>query len=100
MITLVAKLTAQAGKEDELRSALEEMVGSVGANEPGVVTYSLHVADDDPTVFLFYEQYSSPEALEAHGTTDHMKAFGARLGGLLGGAMDIGRYTQITGVDR
>ena len=98
MITIVAKLQANEGKQDELKAILSEMVGKVKENEPGVPTYSLHVADDDPTMFLFYEQYSSADAFAAHGTTDHMKAMGSKLGGLLAGRPVIERYTQVAGV--
>jgi quinol monooxygenase YgiN len=99
MITIVAKLQAQPGKEDELRKVLEEMVGSVAAAEAGrVVRYSLHTANNDPTLFMFYEQYADAEALDAHGKTDHMKAMGAKLAGLLAGRASIERYTQIAGV--
>ena len=99
MITLVAKLQANAGKENDLRAALTEMVANVKKHEAGkAVAYSLHVSDTDPTVFLFYEQYSSPEALAAHGQTDHMKAMGAKLGGVLAGRPTVERYTQIAGV--
>jgi quinol monooxygenase YgiN len=99
MITVVAKLQANPGKEDELKAALTEMVGNVKTHEAGaVLAYSLHVADIDPTLFLFYEQYANAEALEAHGKTDHMKAMGAKLGGLLAGRPVIERYTQIAGI--
>jgi quinol monooxygenase YgiN len=98
MITIVAKLQAVAGKEQELREVLSEMVKNVGANEPGVRAYSLHTSDTDPTLFLFYEQYADAAALEGHRTTPHMAAMGAKLGGLLAGRPVIERYTQIAGV--
>jgi quinol monooxygenase YgiN len=99
MITIVATLKAQPGKEEELKTVLTEMIGNVKQKEAGKVTrYSLHTKDDDPTTFLFYEQYIDAEALAAHGTTDHMKAMGAKLGGLLAGRPEIGRYTQIGGI--
>lgn len=99
MITVVAKLQANAGKEAELKAVLTEMVGNVKKREAGAVpTYSLHVSDSDPTLFLFYEQYTSKDAFDAHGKTDHMKAMGAQLGGLLAGRPVIERYTQIAGV--
>lgn len=100
MISIVAKLQANPGKEAELRAVLAEMVGNVKQHEAGrVVTYSLHTSDSDPTLFMFYEQYADAAALQAHGTTDHMKAMGAKLGGLLAGRPVIERYTKIAGVD-
>lgn len=99
MITIVAKLQASPGKEDELKAVLTEMVGNVKTHEAGAVTaYSLHVSDTDPTLFMFYEQYANAEAFDAHGKTDHMRAMGAKLGGLLAGRPVIERYTQIAGV--
>jgi quinol monooxygenase YgiN len=99
MITVVAKLQAAEGKQGELRAVLEEMVGNVKAHEAGKATmYSLHTSDADPTLFLFYEQYSSQDAFDAHGQTDHMKAMGGKLRGLLAGRPEIERYTQIAGV--
>jgi quinol monooxygenase YgiN len=99
MITIVAKLQANAGKEDELKAVLTKMVGDVKENEAGrVVRYSLHTADSDPTLFLFYEQYADQEALDAHGKTEHMAAMGASLKGLLAGRPSIERYQQIAGI--
>ncbi len=99
MITIVAKLQAQPGKEDELRAALTTMVAGVKEHEAGKVpTYSLHVSDTDPTMFLFYEQYSSADASAEHNKTDHMKALGAALAGVVAGRPVIERYTQIAGV--
>ncbi len=98
MITVIAKLQAEEGKEPELEAALLEMVEAVKANEPDVPTYSLHVSDEDPTVYLFYEQYASVDAQQAHGQTDHMKTLGGNLRDLLAGRLEISRYTQIAGV--
>lgn len=100
MITIVAKLQAAPGKEDELRAVLTEMVGKVKKHEAGAVTtYSLHTSDTDPTLFLFYETYRDAEAATAHNQTDHMKAMGASLAGLLGGRPVIERYTRIASVE-
>lgn len=99
MITVVAKLQATPGKEEELATVLQDMVGKVKANEAGrVVRYSLHRADNDPTLFLFYEQYADADALDAHGKTEHMAAMGASLRGLLAGRPVIERYTQIAAI--
>ncbi|OAI44439.1 hypothetical protein AYO38_09660 [bacterium SCGC AG-212-C10] len=99
MITLLAKLQANPGKEDELKAVLTKMIGNVKEKEAGkAVTYSLHTSDSDPTMFMFYEQYSDAAALEAHGKTEHMAAMGGSLKGLLAGRPVIERYTQIAGV--
>ncbi len=100
MITVVAKLQANPGKESEVKAALSEMVANVKKHESGkTVAYSLHVSETDPTQFLFYEQYADDSALEAHRGTDHMKALGGKLAGLLAGRAQIERYTKIAGVE-
>jgi quinol monooxygenase YgiN len=100
MMTVLAKLQAQPGKEEEMKAALVRMVETVDAQEPGVRAYSLHQADDDPTVFYFYEQYDSPDVLEAHGQTEHMKALGAALRGVAAARPEITRMTFVAGVRR
>lgn len=100
MITIVAKLQAAPGKEDELRAALEKMVAGVKANEKGpVVAYSLHTSNTDPSTFLFYEQYRDNEAQAAHGQTPHMAELGASLRGILAGRPVIEQYTKIAGIE-
>jgi quinol monooxygenase YgiN len=47
--------------------------------ESGCLCYNLHQAKDDMTQFMFYEQWASKQALQAHGKTPHMKALGAKL---------------------
>lgn len=100
MITTIAKLKSREGKEAEMRAALEKMVAAVSSDEPGVAKYELHTDDEDPTVFWFYEQYSSKEAQEIHGKTDHMAQLGADLKGVAGARPEISRLTWIAGVDR
>lgn len=99
MITIIAKLQANPGKEDELRAVLTEMVSQVKQHEAGKVpAYSLHTSNDDPTMFLFYEQYADADAFDAHGKTDHMRDMGGKLRGVLAGRPVIERYEQIAGV--
>lgn len=76
------------------------MVANVKKSEAGAVTrYSLHTSDADATTFMFYEQYADAGAFQAHGQTEHMRAMGSKLGGLLAGRPVIERYTQIAGVE-
>ncbi|MEX0783853.1 MAG: putative quinol monooxygenase [Dehalococcoidia bacterium] len=101
MLTVVAKLQAAPGKESQLKDALTKMVAAVSTNEKGpVVTYSVHVANDDPTMFLFYEQYTDDDAVKAHGATEHMGALNSAIrdGQLLAGRPTIERFTWLAGI--
>jgi quinol monooxygenase YgiN len=77
-VTLTATVVAKPGQEDAVKEALLSLVEPT-RKEPGCLLYNLHQSKTDPTLFLFYEQWASQEALDAHGKTPHMKALGAKL---------------------
>lgn len=96
MIAVVAKLKVQDGKGDEFAEAAKEMVTAVAQAEAGrTLMYSLHRSQEDPNLFVFYEQYADADALAAHGTTDHMRAFGGKIRGLLDGRPQIERLDPV-----
>ncbi|MGH7781504.1 MAG: putative quinol monooxygenase [Candidatus Binataceae bacterium] len=64
------------------------MISKVGG-EAGTQTYILHKDVRDPSTFVYYEVYQDQAALDAHGKTEHMKAFGAKIGALLDGRPEI-----------
>ena len=100
MITVLAKLTAQPGKEAEMRAALEAMVAEVDAKEPGVLKYTMHTVEAEPTVFWMIEEYADEAALAAHGTTDHMKSFATSMRTVAAGRPEVIRVTPVVGVSR
>jgi quinol monooxygenase YgiN len=100
MIAIVATLRVQEGKADQFEAAAKEMVAAVGREEKGrTLVYSLHRAQDDPTTFVFYEQYADDDALAAHRTTEHMAAFGGKIRDLLAGRPEIARYELVTALE-
>ncbi|MGA9720897.1 MAG: putative quinol monooxygenase [Candidatus Binatus sp.] len=94
-ITVIAKLKVQPGKEAEFEAACKEMIATVRTSEPGTLAYILHKNLKDPTEFIYYEVYQDAAALEAHGKTDHMKAFGGKIGALLAGRPEIARLEEV-----
>ena len=100
MITVLAKLTAQPGKEAEMQAALEKMVADVSAQEPGVATYRLHTVEGEPTVFYFYEQYADDDAFTAHNPTGHMKALGMAMRDIAAARPEITRLNVVSDVSR
>ena len=95
MIVVFATLHARDGREKELEEVLRELV-TKSRGEPGCLQYDLHVKLDDPGAFAFFEQWETPESLEAHFETDHFKAAGARAADLATGPATIDRYAQVT----
>lgn len=96
-ITIVAKLTVQEGSKDAFTAAFTEMVAGVEANEPGAEMYVLSWDNKHDNVAWITELYVDAAAVETHGSTDHMKAFGAAIGGLLAGRPEIARATPVGG---
>jgi len=93
-MVVVAKLKAKAGEEVKMEEALRGMVARV-AQEQGTQTYTLHRAQQDPRVFLFYEKYRDDAALKAHSATPYFKELFSFLKPLLDGAPEIDMYEEI-----
>jgi quinol monooxygenase YgiN len=77
-VTLTAMVKAKPGQEGAVKEALLSLVEPT-RKEPGCLVYNLHQSIGDPTLFMFYERWSSQEALDAHGKTPHMRALGEKL---------------------
>lgn len=93
-LTVVARIRAQPGRTDEVREALLGLVWPT-RKEAGCINYDLHQSQEDPTLFLFYENWESPEALDAHGRSAHIQAFRARSGELLAAPVLLELFTPV-----
>ncbi|HYB90196.1 MAG TPA: putative quinol monooxygenase [Candidatus Binataceae bacterium] len=96
-ITVLAKLKVKPGNEAQFESAAREMIAAARTAEPGTLNYILHKNVRDSTEFYYYEVYKDQAALDAHGKTDHMRAFGGKIGPLLAGRAEI---TVLSEIDR
>lgn len=74
-VRVVAVLRTAAGKGGELLAAWPSLAAQVRA-EAGCIAYDLHRVVDDPDRFVVLERWASPEALRAHGQSEHMREFG------------------------
>ena len=95
LLTVIAFMKAAPGKEAELKSALEALVEPT-SQEDGFVNYDLHQAIDDSGSFYLYENWDSPEQLDAHLAAPHLVDFAGRLGDLVdGNGLTISRVRRI-----
>jgi len=94
MVAVTATLKVQPGKEQEFIDAYKVLLPHVLA-VPGVVTYRLHRAANDPTTFLFYELYETDEALKAHGAIPEFRTFNRTIGPLLDGKAQISMFNAV-----
>ena len=88
LLTVVATMKAKQGKASELREVLIGLLAPTRA-EDGCVNYDLHESNDSEGTFLFYENWTSQAALDAHLQTPHLKAFFARHEELLEGEVQL-----------
>jgi quinol monooxygenase YgiN len=88
LLTVVATIRALPGKEDELRETLISVIEPTLA-EDGCHTYALHQGVADPSVFIFYENWTSKDHLDQHLASEHMAKGLAGLGDLVAGRADI-----------
>ena len=94
VLTVTAHMRAKPGREQDLREALESLVAPT-AQEDGYVNYDLHQGVEDPAVFFFYENWTSPEALDAHLAAPHLEQFVGIMDDLLDGGLSISRLRRI-----
>jgi quinol monooxygenase YgiN len=93
-LTVVAEITAKPGSEEELRALLLSIVEPT-RKEDGCIQYDLHVSTAEPGKFLFFENWEDQAALAKHAASEHLKAFGAKAAGLVGGPSKIVTYMRI-----
>jgi quinol monooxygenase YgiN len=67
--------TAQPGKEDIVRDAIEKLTPP-SRQEPGNRFYQAYQDPAQPTVFRLFEIYEDEEAYAAHGASAHFAEYG------------------------
>ena len=77
-IILTAVVKTKPGQEEAVKEILLALVAP-NRKEPGCLGYNLHQSKSDKTQFMFYEQWASQEALDAHMKTPPLKALGGKL---------------------
>jgi quinol monooxygenase YgiN len=75
-LVIVAHIRARPGEEARVRTELERVIPPTRAEE-GCVKYDLHVDDEDPAHFMFYEIWETKPHWEAHQRSDHLSAMRA-----------------------
>ena len=92
-VTVVARIVAKADSVDDLKRELLKIVEPT-RKEDGCIDYNLHQDNDNPAVFVFYENWRNEQALEQHMGTPHCKALIAATGGIAQD-MSVSKLTQL-----
>lgn len=73
-LTILAQITAASGKEDLVRAELEKLIPITRAEE-GCIQYDLHVDNENPGFFVFYENWESRSLWQTHMNAPHLAAY-------------------------
>ena len=76
-LTIIAKLKAKSGSEEQLYEELRKLVGQTRAEE-GYINYDLHRSVEDPSTFMFYENWESRPLWEQHMQSPHLQEFSGK----------------------
>jgi quinol monooxygenase YgiN len=95
MYTIIGTVTARPETRDELATLLAAQVAPTRAEE-GCINYDFHVDAADPCVFVFYENWTSRAALDAHLAMPHLQPLFSQLERLLACPVDIRPLTMLS----
>jgi quinol monooxygenase YgiN len=73
-VTVVARPRAKPDEEERVARELSALLEPT-RREPGCINYDMHRAVDDPTLFLFYENWASRAELDRHLESPHIRAW-------------------------
>jgi quinol monooxygenase YgiN len=94
-VTVVATLKAKPGMEDTVRGAVEAVIAPTRA-EPGCINYDLHQSNDNPSLFMLYENWTSKKDLDEHLAMPYLKDLIAKCDDMLSDPVDIALFTMIS----
>lgn len=81
-LTILARILAKAEKQELVQTELLKLIEATRAEE-GCINYDLHQDNENPNLFLFYENWTSRELWQKHMETAHLAAFKAATDGAI-----------------
>ena len=81
-LTILALVTAEPGKEAEVHEMLKNLIPPTTAEE-GCIDYKMHVDNEKPGFFMFYENWATRELWLRHMESPHIIAHQADSKGLI-----------------
>lgn len=72
---LVVDFEVKDGTAEQAIALVSENARNSVENEPGCLQFDVMQAADNPNRILLFEVYKDQAAFEAHGKTEHIKAF-------------------------
>ena len=73
-LTIVVRILAKEEKRELVRTELLKLIAPTRAEE-GCINYDLHQDNENPNLFLFFENWTSRELLQMHSKSAHVAAY-------------------------
>ena len=93
-VTVVVRMKAKTGMEVRVRQELLNLLKPTRV-ERGCINFDMHQAPNDPSLFLFHENWVSEEDLKRHFETPHIKRWIEEAKALLAGPMELTRWRKV-----
>ncbi len=92
-LTIVARIEAKPDQVEFVTSELLKVMEPTRA-EAGCLQYDLHQDNENPAVFLMFENWETRDLWQDHMNSDHLKAFREAVGDALAGIV-VSEMSQI-----
>lgn len=92
VLTVIAKIEARNDTLDNVRAWLSRLVEPT-RKEKGCVEYTLYQDNENPSVFIFFENWESPTDLDAHMKSAHFKECFAAIEGMFD--LEVHRMSEV-----
>lgn len=93
-LTVIARIRAKTGQEARVQEALLSLIEPTRV-EAGCINYDLHVSQEDPRQFVFYENWMSESHLEAHANSAHLRAFRKMADEIIDGPVEVTKWRML-----
>jgi quinol monooxygenase YgiN len=93
-VTVIVRLRAKPGMEGRVRQELYNLLRPTRA-EKGCINYDMHETPNDPSLFLFHENWASEEDLKRHLEAPHIKRWIEEANVLLAEPLDLTLWKKV-----
>lgn len=93
-VTVVVRIKAKPGMESLVKQELFGLLAPTRA-EAGCINFDMHQAPNDPSLFLFHENWTSEGALNRHFQTEHILRWIEKADALLAAPMDLTLWRRV-----
>lgn len=73
-LTVMAKILAKPNKREFVKTELLKLI-DITRKEEGCISYDLHQDNENPNLFLFFENWESRDLLEKHLKAPHIVSY-------------------------